>query len=196
MYRDELHFLTVTGRPGSGKDTVVRLILKTNPKFVMLQSVTTRPPRSDDRDGEYKHIPVEVFKRLRDEDQFVWSFEHGGNLYGTLKSSLEDALTSSKISILILVPQAVIKLWEYVDRSKCLSFYIKSPSHNLLFRRIVERGESRESALRRIQQTVSWEGDCLLTDGFEFVDSPEEEIPGQTAARNILRLAARYGAFK
>ena len=76
--------VVVSGPSGAGKSTVVDRLLERSTRLVASVSVTTRPPRGDERDGvDYFFVPREEFERRREAGAFLEWAEVHGNLYGT-----------------------------------------------------------------------------------------------------------------
>ena len=76
---------------GSGKTTIVKHLLKTNPKLEFSISACSRPMRNNEVNGrDYHFLTPEEFRRKIDENQFIeWEEVYPGSYYGTLKSELE-----------------------------------------------------------------------------------------------------------
>jgi guanylate kinase len=76
--------VVVSGPSGAGKSTVVDRMLERSSRLVASVSVTTRPPRGDERDGvDYFFVSREEFERRREAGAFLEWAEVHGNLYGT-----------------------------------------------------------------------------------------------------------------
>jgi guanylate kinase len=76
--------VVVSGPSGAGKSTVVDRMLERSSRLVASVSVTTRPPRGDERDGvDYFFVSREEFERRRESGAFLEWAEVHGNLYGT-----------------------------------------------------------------------------------------------------------------
>jgi len=85
-------FITLVGRSGAGKSTIVRSFLKRNPTSKLITSFTTRSSRDSDLVGEYDcNLPPTFFE---DRDKFLWVVSAHGNTYGTTKDSVRKALFS------------------------------------------------------------------------------------------------------
>ena len=85
--------IVVSAPSGAGKTTVLTGVMKEQPDTQFSVSVTTRPPRKDERDGvDYHFVTDEKFDRYCENGDFVeWAVVHG-NRYGTLKSVVHEAL--------------------------------------------------------------------------------------------------------
>ncbi len=87
-------FLFILSSPsGAGKSTLSRLLLKEG-QLELSISMTTRQRRPSEVNGLHYHfISKKEFERKRDGDEFIEWAEVHGNYYGTLRESVEDALS-------------------------------------------------------------------------------------------------------
>src|SRR5690606_1605236 len=77
---------------GSGKTTIVKHLLETNPDLGFSISACTRDKRGrTEKDGkDYHFLTPAEFKKKIDKDEFIeWEEVYEGNFYGTLKSEIE-----------------------------------------------------------------------------------------------------------
>jgi guanylate kinase len=83
----------VAGPSGVGKGTLIARARQAAPGLSLATSATTRPRRSDERDGrEYHFLSPDEFARLADEGAFLEHVSYAGNRYGTLRSEVEQRL--------------------------------------------------------------------------------------------------------
>ena len=82
---------------GTGKSTICKRLIKNNKNWNFSVSVTTRNPRDGEIDGkDYKFISNSEFEHFVKFGYFIeWEIVHG-NKYGTLWSTIDDALDSKK----------------------------------------------------------------------------------------------------
>ena len=90
----------LAAQSGTGKSTICKELIKKNKKWEFSVSVTTRTPRDGEIDGkDYTFISNSDFEHYVKFGDFIeWEIVHG-NKYGTLWSSVEDAIDSSKVMI-------------------------------------------------------------------------------------------------
>lgn len=180
-----IKFITFTGRPGSGKSTLVKKLLSQGPPFQAFsgKSFTTRFGRSDDVSGEYEHVEDKLFETMENSDSFLWTASHGGNKYGTRASDVDDALNETEsISLMTLVPEAVSQLHEYVGSSRIVSFLVLSPREEILLQRLVSRGENEALSKARLLETKEWERFARRTSvPYYSAFNSDEEEHGATA---------------
>jgi guanylate kinase len=83
----------VSGPSGAGKDTLVEGLKARHERLLYSVSATTRAPRSGERDGvDYFFLTREEFERRREAGGFLEHREYNGNLYGTPRSFIDEAL--------------------------------------------------------------------------------------------------------
>ncbi|QTL04583.1 guanylate kinase [Aquabacter sp. L1I39] len=89
--------LVLSSPSGAGKTTLSRKLLAQDDRITMSVSVTTRPARPGEVNGkDYFFVDVPTFQRMRDEGELL---EHAivfGNLYGTPRRAVEDALSAGR----------------------------------------------------------------------------------------------------
>jgi guanylate kinase len=105
--------LALMGPSGSGKDTVLKEVLKKNPKeFNKIINCTTRPMREGEVDGvDYFFISPETFAEQVLNFDMIEATNFNDWFYGTSKS----ALVSDIINIGVFSPEAVEALLESPD---------------------------------------------------------------------------------
>ena len=139
---------------GTGKSTICKELIKKNKKWEFSVSVTTRTPRDGEIDGkDYTFISNSDFEHYVKFGDFIeWEIVHG-NKYGTLWSSVEDAIDSSKVMIFdIDVKGGLAIKEEYPDNTILL--FIEPPGDNIneqkeaLYNRLVKRGNEQELAIK------------------------------------------------
>ncbi len=144
---------TFTGASGTGKDSIARAL-----GFSYVTSTTTRGPRPSDNPGEYEYLEQEDFHYEEEAwNAFLWVTTHGGNYYGTKYEPINNALSRSENSTMILVPEVLPLLLAYVGKEKVMPFYIHSPGEAILRTRMEQRGDSNTSIDRRLKESRNWD---------------------------------------
>jgi guanylate kinase len=138
---------------GSGKTTIVKHLLKSNPDLGFSISASTRDRRGrTEKDGQDYHFltPLE-FKELIDKNEFVeWEEVYEGNFYGTLKSEIQRIWDEGKNVIFDVDVKGGLNLKKYFG-DKALSIFVSVPSIEILKSRLNDRGtETPESLSRRL----------------------------------------------
>jgi len=139
---------------GTGKSTICKELIKKNKNWQFSISVTTRIARNGEVDGkDYTFISNEEFEHFVKFGDFLeWEIVHG-NKYGTLWSSVEEALSSNKVMIFDVDVKGGLSIKEeYPDETILL--FIEPPGDNMneqkeaLNERLVKRGNEQELAIK------------------------------------------------
>lgn len=141
---------------GSGKTTIVKHLLQTNPHLGFSISACTRDKRGrDEQNGkDYYFLSPEEFKSKIDQGAFVeWEEVYEGNFYGTLKGEIQRIWDEGKTVIFDVDVKGGLHLKEYFG-DNALAIFVKVPSLEVLTSRLRDRGtESEESLSRRLYKT-------------------------------------------
>lgn len=138
---------------GSGKTTIVRHLLETNPKLGFSISACTRDKRGrNEQNGkDYYFLTPEEFKLKIDAEEFIeWEEVYAGNFYGTLKSEIQRIWDSGRHVIFDVDVKGGLQLKEYFGDA-ALAVFVKVPSIEILKERLTARKtESDDSLSQRI----------------------------------------------
>lgn len=160
--------VTFTGTSGVGKTTIVKELLK-DKNYQPIISVTTRQHRPSDFNGEYKYVSKLQFLNLKHNNEFAWDVVIHDAKYGTLKKSLDQAIENDYFSLIILVPDRVKQLNQYVN-DKTLNIYLYCFSKELLIDRLNDRGEI--NIAQRLQECEEWDKNAFSSDiPYHFVST-------------------------
>src|SRR5512140_3900748 len=92
--------LVLSAPSGAGKTTLAHRFRALHADAVFSVSATTRPPRGAERDGvDYHFVTPQRFAALVAEGAFAEFAEVHGHRYGTLRSTVDDALAAGRIAI-------------------------------------------------------------------------------------------------
>lgn len=187
--------ITITGPSASGKTSLARALMTRVPAMTMLRSVTTRASRPSDLLGEYKYVNQEEFEALVAEHAFLWIVEVHGNRYGTLKDDVRSAVDNGGIVLGILTVGATKELRNYLvslgKEEQLMSVYLDIADEELLLKRLMKRGDSREDIKLRIEQCRTWAAErdasgvpYITYDASESSDGLSEEVLALLASNN------------
>lgn len=140
--------LIVSGPSGSGKSTLVKKLLEL-PGTMLSISVTTRPPRASEKDGQWYHfVEEEEFRKMVGRGEFL---EHacvfGKHSYGTPKKWLDEARAQRKDLVLEIDVQGAEQVRKKVPES--VAIFIVPPSREELEKRIRARGQDNDEEIAR-----------------------------------------------
>ena len=104
--------LIISGPSGTGKGTLVKKLMDSDPSFRFSCSVTTRKPRDNEIEGVHYHfVTEEAFDRLVSENAFLEHATVHGHRYGTLRQPVEDGkVTVSRAAATVTYPSRFILL--------------------------------------------------------------------------------------
>lgn len=138
---------------GSGKTTIVKHLLKTNPDLGFSISASTRDKRgrTEQHGKDYYFLTPLEFKKKIDNNEFVeWEEVYEGNFYGTLKSEVDRIWHEGRNVIFDVDVKGGLALKKYFGH-QALAIFVKVPSVEVLKERLHDRGtESPESLSRRL----------------------------------------------
>lgn len=185
------HRLTVVSGPsGVGKSSVVSELRRLCPDVFFSVSVTTRPPRPGEVDGEHYHfVDRETFDAMVAQGELLEHAEFAGNCYGTPRAPVEAALDSGKPAVLEIELQGARQVRAAMPDAQLVM--LLPPSWGELVDRLTGRGTE---AMEAVQARLS-EAERELAAASEF-DAQVVNADLKTAARELLDLVTgEYTAF-
>ena len=140
----------VTAASGAGKTSLVKAILKNNPKIELSISYTTRLPRPGEVDGiDYRFINEESFVEMQQNNIFLETAECHGAFYGTSKEIILETIQSGRDIILEIDWQGAFSI--KIIYEEAISIFILPPSIKALEERLKNRGQdSQETISKRL----------------------------------------------
>lgn len=175
---------------GSGKTTIVKHLLSTNPGLGFSISASTRDKRGRvEEDGkDYHFLSPQEFKKKIDDNEFIeWEEVYAGNFYGTLKSEIDRIWAEGKDVIFDVDVKGGISLKNYFG-DKGLAIFVKVPSLEVLAQRLNDRStESSDSISRR-----------LFKASFEmtFQDKFDKVLVNENLKESLAEAQRLYDEFK
>ena len=142
--------LVVSGPSGVGKSTLCKRLLRSVRGLQFSISFTTRPPRPGEREGvDYHFVPESEFLRRRSRGEFLEWARVDGQLYGTSRARVVQALRSGEDVLLDIDTQGA----EQVRRrfGSAVFIFILPPGPAALKARHRRRGTESQVRMRRLR---------------------------------------------
>jgi guanylate kinase len=141
--------LVLSAPSGAGKTTLAHRFRETHPDAVFSVSATTRDRRGAERDGvDYHFITAARFAELVKAGAFAEWAQVYGQRYGTLRSTVEEALAAGRVALFDIDVQggALIKAgWP----EQTATVFVLPPSPAELERRLRGRSTDGEEVIQR-----------------------------------------------
>jgi guanylate kinase len=182
--------IVVSAPSGAGKTTIVKAILAKYPSLLFSISATTRPIRAGETEGrDYFFLPREEFERRITAGQLVEWEEIYGNLYGTLKSEVDKALSAGKTLLFDIDVKGALSIKRHYPSDAVLIF-VKPPSFEVLRSRLLNRKTEDEATIKRRLDRVPME----LETGNQF-DYQVVNNDLQTTVQEVEQIVAKQLGF-
>jgi len=141
--------LVLSSPSGAGKSTISRALLNRDPDISMSVSVTTRPMRPGETEGEdYIFVDQEKFKQMAFAGEFLEHATVFENSYGTPKGPVEEILKQGRDVLFDVDWQGTQQLAENA-RKDLVSVFILPPSVNELEKRLHNRAQDSEEVVQK-----------------------------------------------
>ena len=149
--------IAISAPSGTGKTTLCRALQARDPSLQFSISCTTRPKRAYEKDGfDYTFITDEDFKNKITQGAFVEYEEVHGYLYGTLKISLDKAVTNDELLLLEVDVRGAMTIKAlYPEHS--VAIFLLPPSLEILRQRLEFRGTDSEGRIQKRLQRLELE---------------------------------------
>jgi guanylate kinase len=133
--------LVLSSPSGAGKTTLSRLLLERDAEITLSISVTTRPPRSVEKDGvDYHFVTPDIFSRMVQRGELLEHAKVFDYYYGTPRSAVEVALGSGRDVMFDIDWQGRQQLAEKAGEDM-VSVFILPPTTRELERRLKQRAQ-------------------------------------------------------
>jgi guanylate kinase len=182
----------ISAPSGSGKSTLVSELRKQVSGVDFAISWTTRAPRGSEENGrEYHFASREEFERMVGEGKFLEHAEVFGNLYGTSRSSLDEAVAAGHDLLLDIDVQGAAQVRAKTPES--VGIFVLPPNPKELRTRLRNRsraeGGVNEAELYGRLSEASREIEKYRDYGYILVN---DSLPRAVAQLEAIVLAERY----
>lgn len=146
--------IIITAPSGSGKSSLIKLLMKEISNLSFSISSCTRAPRVGEKDGiDYHFVSVANFENAIQNNEFLeWEMVYEGKYYGTRKTELSRIWGQKKVPLVDIDVKGALNVQE-AYRANALSIFIKAPSLEILKQRLENRGtETAESLNERLNK--------------------------------------------
>ncbi|SDL37769.1 guanylate kinase [Halarsenatibacter silvermanii] len=138
-----------SGPSGVGKGTVLDRLFEKYDGVEYSISMTTRPPRDHEENGEdYYFVEEDEFERIKAEEGFIEWAEVHGYLYGTPKKFVKEALEAGKDVILEIDIQGARQVRKIFPEA--VFIFLEPPSFSALEKRLASR-DSEDNEMRKLR---------------------------------------------
>lgn len=119
--------LIISGPSGTGKGTLVKKLMDSDPSIRFSCSVTTRMPREGEIEGVHYHFVSDAeYAQMVERGEFLEHATVHGHSYGTLRAPVEKLMQEGYNVLLDIDPQGAISVMENAD--DYVSVFILPPS--------------------------------------------------------------------
>ncbi|MDF2874193.1 MAG: gmk 1 [Sporomusa sp.] len=158
--------IVISGPSGTGKGTICRELLRSNPRLKYSISATTRPPRVGEVDGvNYLFTGINQFKTMIENGELLEWAEVYGNFYGTPRQYVLDQLKCGYDVVLEIDTQGAMKVKD--NFSQGVYVYIVPPSLDELADRIYKRGTDSPDVIQNRLSCAS--GELKLAHNYHYI---------------------------
>ena len=151
---------------GAGKTSISKRVIAAMPEVVQVVTCTTRAPRPGEQDGrEYHFLSRQVFaQRMAAGDFLEWA-QFQGQLYGTLRQSVEATTAAGKDVLLVIDVQGAAQ--HRAAGLDAVFVFVLPPSWDALAQRLQARGS--ESASQQAQRLVVARQEVAHYTAYDYV---------------------------
>lgn len=186
--------LVLSAPSGAGKTTLARRFVAITPGASFSISATTRAPRGAERDGvDYHFLSPERFREQVEAGAFAEWAEVHGRRYGTLRSTVEEALRRGSVTVFDIDVQGgtqVLDRWP----GDAVTVLVVPPSPAELERRLRGRSTESDEAVRaRLAAARTEVARAALRYQYVIVNDQVDEAVARLAAISRFERARRAG---
>ena len=176
---------------GAGKTTLSRKLIEADGNIAMSISVTTRKPRPGEVDGkDYYFISEQKFKSMIATQELLEWANVFGNLYGTPKAPVEEALAKGRDVLFDIDWQGTQQLAQAME-DDLVRLFILPPDADSLRTRLIGRNQDAASVIAKRmaeagREISHWpEYDYVVVN--ENIDAAHKEVVAILTAERLKR---------
>ena len=133
---------------GTGKTSLTRSLIRKNINLWLSISYTSRLMRPCEVDGhDYFFVERNIFEQMLRDGEFIESAEIYGNLYGTSRKWINEAINSGKDILLEIDGQGARQVREIF--SDVVSIFVLPPSLEVLENRLKDRNQDSKEVIAK-----------------------------------------------
>jgi guanylate kinase len=179
-----LPFPVILAAPsGAGKTTIAHELRRRRADVAFSVSTTTRAPRPGEEEGSaYRFVSEPQFRDLISRGEMLEWAEVHGNLYGTPRRNLEEAMRAGVHLLLDIDIQGARQMRDAVPLA--VTVFVLPPSGDVLAQRLVGRASEDPSVQRR--RLARAKGEIEAATEFDYIVVNEELSTAVAAVEAIL----------
>ncbi len=171
--------IVISGPSGAGKSSICQILLEQLHRAVWSVSATTRPRRRGEVPGEsYEFVSREEFERRRAGGMFLEWAEYCGELYGTPRAMVEEAIRGGDSVVLEIDVQGGAQVASRMPES--IRIFVLPPDMASLKARLEGRRTEAEKQMRgrlaKADGEIAFARDCGAYDHFVTNDVLDETV--------------------
>ena len=142
----------LSGVSGAGKDTIKKELIKREKNIVTIPSITDRPIRNGESEGEtYHFVSTEEFEKMIENNELYEYNVHHNHYYGTSKKIFNEKVKEGKIIVKDIDVNGTKSLVKLLEKDmKVVTIFLRVPKEELERRLInrVDKPSPKEIKLR------------------------------------------------
>jgi guanylate kinase len=149
-------YIVFSAPSGTGKTTIVNMLVEKYPEMAISISATTRKKRDYETDGkEYFFLTVEEFKAAISTGKFLEYEEVHGDYYGTLKEKVEALKNNGKVVLFDIDVNGAKSIKR--NCTEAILIFLKPPGREELINRLKNRNSETDETISRRLQRLDYE---------------------------------------
>lgn len=182
--------IVISGPSGAGKTTLVGRLVRMDPTLKRSVSVTTRPPRDGESEGEsYFFVRGDEFENLKAGKLIEWAEVHG-HFYGTPRERVEEALEGGFDVVLNIDVQGGCEVKKSFPDA--VMIFILPPSFEVLEQRIKKRATDLAEDIRARMENAREE--TRMMSQYEYIVVNDDLDRTVTVLRAIIESERSRGS--